>query len=163
MGWPAVDCPHRRAANARAQNIAGVDVQQTSNGEICRQVFLVLKMDASVPVDSRVFMQKRALRKYLVDSGELRWESLTQRMHEHGKMLVQAISAAHSQSKSAVTWKRRCDLISKRVMLTLSSTKLPSGHGTKLYLRPTMLNVFERQTILTLYIYIGGCCGHQAV
>ena len=37
--------------------------------DFCRQIFRVLKMDASVPVDSRVIMQKRALRKYLADSG----------------------------------------------------------------------------------------------
>ena len=48
---------------------AGVDMQQTSDEDFCRQIFRVLKMDASVPVDSRVFMQKRALRKYPADSG----------------------------------------------------------------------------------------------
>ena len=48
---------------------AGVDVQQTSEVDFCQQIFRVLKMDASVPVDSRVFMQKRALRKHLADSG----------------------------------------------------------------------------------------------
>ena len=37
---------------------AGVDVQQTSEVDFCQQIFRVLKMDASVPVDSRVFMQK---------------------------------------------------------------------------------------------------------
>ena len=40
-----------------------------SDVDIGRQIFHVLKMDASVPADNRVFMQKRALRKYLVDSG----------------------------------------------------------------------------------------------
>ena len=34
-----------------------------------RQIFRVLKIDASVPVDSRVFMQNRVLRKYVADSG----------------------------------------------------------------------------------------------
>ena len=48
---------------------AGVDVQQTSGVDFCLQIFRLLKMDASVPVDSRVFMKKRALRKYLADSG----------------------------------------------------------------------------------------------
>ena len=48
---------------------AGVDVQQTSDVVFSRQIFRVLKMDASVPVDSRVFMQKHALRKHLADSG----------------------------------------------------------------------------------------------
>ena len=31
------------------------DVQQTSDEDFCRQVFRMMKMDASVPVDSRVF------------------------------------------------------------------------------------------------------------
>ena len=44
----------------------GVDVQQTSDVAFCRHIFRV-KMDASAPVDSRVFMHK--LRKYLADSG----------------------------------------------------------------------------------------------
>ena len=48
---------------------ADVDMQQTSTEDFCRQIFRVLKMDASVPVDSRVFMQKRTLRKYLADNG----------------------------------------------------------------------------------------------
>ena len=51
------------------EKFAGVDVQQTSDVGFCRLIFRVLKMDASVPVDSKVFMQKRALRKYLADSG----------------------------------------------------------------------------------------------
>ena len=48
---------------------ASVDVQQTNDEDFCCHIFRVMKMDASVPVDSRVFMQKRALRKYLADSG----------------------------------------------------------------------------------------------
>ena len=51
------------------ENFAGVDVQQKSDVVFCRQISRVLKMDASVPVDSRVFMRKRTLRKYLADSG----------------------------------------------------------------------------------------------
>ena len=51
------------------KRFAGVDIQQTSDEDFCRQIFSVLKMDASVPVDSRVFMQIRALPKYLADSG----------------------------------------------------------------------------------------------
>ena len=38
------------------EKFAGVDVPQTSDVDFCRQIFRVLKMDASVPVDSRVFM-----------------------------------------------------------------------------------------------------------
>ena len=37
------------------ERFAGVDVQQTSDMDFCRQIFRVLKMDASVPVDRRVF------------------------------------------------------------------------------------------------------------
>ena len=69
-------------------------MQQTGDVEFRRQIFRVLKMDASVPVDSRVFMQKRALRKYLADSG------LTdvkpggrQCTLKHGKVPVEAIAA----------------------------------------------------------------------
>ena len=51
------------------KNFAGVVMQQTSDEGFCRQIFRVLKMDAIVSVDSRVFMQKRAVRKYLADSG----------------------------------------------------------------------------------------------
>ena len=52
---------------------AGVDMQQTSDEDFCRQIFRVLKMDASVRVDSRVFMQKRALRNTLLIAGSRRW------------------------------------------------------------------------------------------
>ena len=44
--------------NKGLEKLAGVDVQQTSDADICRQMFRVLKMDASVPVDSRVFSCK---------------------------------------------------------------------------------------------------------
>ena len=44
-------------------------MQQTSDVVFSRQIFRVLKMGASGPVDSRVFIQKRALRKYRADSG----------------------------------------------------------------------------------------------
>ena len=45
------------------KRFAGDDMQQTSDECFCRQIFRVLRMDASVPVDSSVFLQKRALRK----------------------------------------------------------------------------------------------------
>ena len=51
------------------KRFAGVDIQQTSDEDFWRQIFCVLKMDANVQVDSRVFMPKHALRKYLFDSG----------------------------------------------------------------------------------------------
>ena len=55
------------------EKFAGVDVQQTSDVDFCRQIFRVLKMDASVPVDSRVFMQKCALRKTVLTAGSRTW------------------------------------------------------------------------------------------
>ena len=60
-GKPWVDLSEQELKK-RPETFAGVDVQQTSDVDFCRQIFRVLKMDASVPVDSRVFMQKRALR-----------------------------------------------------------------------------------------------------
>ena len=52
-------------------------------------------MDASAPVDSRVFMHKRALRKYLADSGltEVVRPEGRQYTLEQGKVLVEAIVA----------------------------------------------------------------------
>ena len=52
-------------------------------------------MDASVPVDSRVIMQERALRKYLADSGltDVVKPGGRQYTLKHGKVLVEAISA----------------------------------------------------------------------
>ena len=55
------------------KRFAGVEMQQTIDEYFCRQIFRVLRMDASVPVDSSVFLQKRGLRKYLADSGLRRW------------------------------------------------------------------------------------------
>ena len=77
------------------QQIAGVDAQQTSDVDFCRQIFRVLKMDASVPIDSRVFMQKRALRKYLADSGLTDVVKRGGRPYtlKHGKVLVEAVAA----------------------------------------------------------------------
>ena len=55
------------------EKFAGVDVRQTSDVDFCRQIFRVLKMDASVPVDSRVFMQKRARENTLLTAGSRTW------------------------------------------------------------------------------------------
>ena len=76
------------------ERFARVDVQQTSDVEFCRQIFRVLKMDASVPVDSRVFMKKRSLRKYLADSGLTGVVKPGGRQYtlKHDKVLVEAIS-----------------------------------------------------------------------
>ena len=77
------------------KRFAGVDIHQTSDEDFCRQIFCVLKMDASVPVDSRVFMQKRALRKYLGDSGltEVVRPDGRQYTLKRDKVLVEAIAA----------------------------------------------------------------------
>ena len=40
------------------KRFAGVSVQQTNDEHFCRQIFRVLKMDASVPVNSRLFIRK---------------------------------------------------------------------------------------------------------
>ena len=74
---------------------AGVDIQQISEEDFCGQIFRMLKMDASVPVDSTVFVQKRALRKYLADSGltEVVRPDGRQYTLKHGKVLVEAIAA----------------------------------------------------------------------
>ena len=77
------------------EKIAGVDVHQTSDVDFCRQIFRVPKMDANVPVDSRVFMQKRALRKYFADSKLTDVVKPGGRRYtlKHDKVLVQAVSA----------------------------------------------------------------------
>ena len=77
------------------KTFAGVDMQQTSDEDFCRQIFRVLKTGASVPVDSRVFLQKRALRKYLADSGLTQVVRPGRRQYtlKHGKVLVEAIAA----------------------------------------------------------------------
>ena len=46
----------RRALEMVLESFVGLDVQQTNDEDFCRQVFRVLKMDASVTVDSGVFM-----------------------------------------------------------------------------------------------------------
>ena len=65
------------------ETFAGVDVQQTSDVEFFCQIFRVLKMDVSVPVDERVFMQKR-------DSGltDVMKPGYRQSTLKHDKVLV---------------------------------------------------------------------------
>ena len=77
------------------ENFAGVDVQQKSDVVFCRQISRVLKMDASVPVDRKVSIPKRPLRKYLADSGFTYVVKTGGRsfMLRHGKVLVEAIAA----------------------------------------------------------------------
>ena len=93
-GKPWVDLSEKELMQ-ELKRFAGIDIQQTSDEDFCRQMFHVLKMDASVPVDIRVFMQKRALRKYLADSGltEVVRPDGRQCTLKHGKVLVEAIAA----------------------------------------------------------------------
>ena len=55
-GKPWVDLSEEELVQG-LKRFAGVGMQQTSDEDFCRQIFRVLKMDANVPVDSRVFMQ----------------------------------------------------------------------------------------------------------
>ena len=93
-GKPWIDLTEQELKKG-LEKVAGVDVQQTSDVEFCRQVFRVLTMDASVPVDSRVLMQKRALQTYIADSGlsDVVKPGGRQYSLKHGKMLVEAIAA----------------------------------------------------------------------
>ena len=93
-GKPWVDLSEEELLQG-LKRFAGVDMQQTSDEDFCRQIFRVLKMDASVPVDSRVFLHKRALRKYLTDNGltEVVRPDGRQYTLKHGKVLVEAIAA----------------------------------------------------------------------
>ena len=95
-GKPWVDLAEEELKQG-LKTIAGTDVQQTSDEELCRLVFRVLKMGASVPVpvDSRVFTPKGALRKYLADSVLVEVVQPDGRQYtlKHGKVLVEAIAA----------------------------------------------------------------------
>ena len=77
------------------KRFAVVDKQQTSDEDFCRQILGVLKMDASVPVASRVSRQNLALLKYLHDNGRravLRPDGRQYTRKHHGKVPVEAIA-----------------------------------------------------------------------
>ena len=61
----------------------------------------MLKIDASVPVNSRDFTQKRALQKHISDSGLTNVVNVGGRQYtlRHGKVLVEAISAGIAPGK----------------------------------------------------------------
>ena len=90
-------------------------MQQTNDEDFCRQTFRALKMDARVPVDCRVFMQKGALWKYLADSGLTEgvrpdgWQDTL----KHGKVPVEAIAAGIEplEFRRKVETKMRFDLV----------------------------------------------------
>ena len=65
-------------------------------------------MDARVPVDSRVFRQKRALRQYLVDSGLMDVVRPDGRQYtlKHGKVLVEAMAAGIEPLEFRRKWEK---------------------------------------------------------
>ena len=71
-GKPYIDLTEQELKNG-LETVAGVDVQQTSDVHFCRQIFRVLRMDVSVPVASRVFMQTRACENTLLTAGARMW------------------------------------------------------------------------------------------
>ena len=81
-GKPWVDLSQEEQMEG-LNRFAGVGMQQTIDEEFRRRILHMLKMDASVPVDSRVFMQKRALRKI----------PCSQRAHGGGKASRSAVHA----------------------------------------------------------------------
>ena len=112
-GKPWVDLSEEELMQG-LKTFPGVDIQQTSDEDFCRQIFRVLKMDASVPVDSRAFMQKRTLRKYLADSRltEVVRPDGRQYTLKHGKVLVEAIAAGIEPLEFRRKVKKKCVSIS---------------------------------------------------
>ena len=92
-GKPWIDVSEQELQKGH-ETFSGVHVQQTEDGDFCRQIFRVLKMDANVPVDRRMFMQNRALRKYLADSRltDMVKPGGWQYTLKHDKVLVEAIA-----------------------------------------------------------------------
>ena len=88
-GKPWIDLSELKPKKGLKQ-FAGVDVQETSGVDFFHQIFRVLKMDASVPVDSRVFMQTCAPDNRLMDVVKPGGRRYTLK---HGKVLVEAIPA----------------------------------------------------------------------
>ena len=73
-GKPWIDLSELKPKKGLKQ-FAGVDVQETSGVDFFHQIFRVLKMDASVPVDSRVFMQNVPCENTLLTAGSRTWSS----------------------------------------------------------------------------------------
>ena len=91
----------------RAQKVYWRNMKQTRYDNYFHQTFRVLKMDAGVPVDIRVFTQNRALRRYFAGSDGRQY---TQR---HGKVLVQAMASgiAPLEFRRKVERRIRFDLV----------------------------------------------------
>ena len=77
------------------KRLAGFDMQRTSHEDYYLLIIRSLKMDAIVPVDSRVFNSKCAVRKYITDRGltEVVRPDGRQYTRKHCKVLVKAIAA----------------------------------------------------------------------
>ena len=75
------------------ERFAGIDLQSTSDEDFCREIFRVLKRDASVSVDRKGFMQSRALRKKIADIGLTEVVKPDSRKYtiKHGKVLVEVM------------------------------------------------------------------------
>ena len=74
---------------------AGVDIQQKRDEVFGCQMFLVLKMDARVPLDCGESMEKRALRKHFAESGLMELVRPDDQQHtlKHCNILIEAIVA----------------------------------------------------------------------
>ena len=112
----------------------------------------MLKTNASVPVDSRVFVQNRSSCKYLADVGltEVVKTDSQQYDQNHGKVLVEAIAA----EIQPIEFGRKVEKTIRFDVVVHDpddcSTLLYSSNATKLNLRPTMLNVRKRENGVTL-------------
>ena len=110
-------------------------MQQASDEHFCRHIYRVMKMDASVPVESRVFTRKRALRKHLADSGltEMVRPGGRQYTLKHGKGLVEVIAAGIKpiELRCNVEENMRFDPVT-HAPDALFNTLLPSSNGIKL-------------------------------
>ena len=71
-------------------------------------------------------------------------------MLTHDRVLVEAMAAGIEPLEFRRQMRKKRVSISQFLILTHCSTLLPSSYGTKLELRPTMLNVSKRQSGVTL-------------
>ena len=72
MASPGSTSPKRTLCKG-SKFFDGVDVQQTSDVGFCHRIYRGLKMDASVPVDSWVFMQNVPCGDTLLTAGSRKW------------------------------------------------------------------------------------------
>ena len=112
---------------------SGVGMQQTCDEYFYRQIFRVLKMHANVPVVSMVSMQKRALRKYLSDSGHTEVVRPDGRQYtlKHGVVLVDAIS----EEIESFEFRRKVE----KIWVSITLRMIPALCAAKL-LKTNMIN-----------------------